>query len=109
MNTTSGVPPDLRCFHILSSSEGAFPPLLLTYSVIAEEAPFRYDSPSISTPLMRVWAVNELILHFGKAVNRIWYFFFASTTMLLPSGVSSVRMQIMLHWQLPARCVPSAE
>ena len=48
----------------------------------------------MSTPLMRVWAVNGTKSAWGSSCSsrpRNPYFSFASTTMLRPSGVSSAR------------------
>ena len=90
--TTSGVPPSLA---ILSTSfftsSGILPPLSSTNFSTASEAPLRSFLSSISTPLMRVWALKGMNSAPRAATSRprMPYCSLASTTMLLPSGVSS--------------------
>jgi hypothetical protein len=57
--TTSGVPPAREMRSTMDFSSGtAEPPLDITYRSIASAAPLRICRPSMSTPDIRVCAVN---------------------------------------------------
>ena len=67
--------------------------LLPVKACMASEAPFRICLPSMSTPLILVCAEKAMNFAFGSSEIDLPLrpYFFARTTMLLPSGVSSAR------------------
>ena len=83
--------PGARCSTISASTSGGSG-LADKLAARHPAAPLRYRSPSISTPLMRVWAVKGTngACGFGRSRPRRPNCL-ASTTMLRPSGVSSAR------------------
>ena len=94
--TASGVPPlrEMRS-EISESDGGTLPPASFTNRAMASVAPLRSRRPSISTPLMRVYAENGMKFASCSATSRPrrLYFCLASTTIERPSGVSSARLE----------------
>ena len=90
--TASGVPPPLAIVsHTSLASSGKTPPCPATYFWMASMAPLRISRPFRLTPLIRVWALKctNSAPSASRSRSRKLYSFFANTTMLRPSGVSS--------------------